>query len=388
MEEQKKDLGLYIHIPFCVKKCDYCDFLSAPADEDTKRLYVEALISEIKSYRELASKYRVKTIFIGGGTPSSIEGQFIVNIMEAIKEIFTVHGAEITIEANPGTLSLDKLNCYKEAGITRLSIGLQSTDNEELQLLGRIHTYEEFLENYRLARELGFDNINIDLMSALPGQCLDNWLVTLKKVTELNPEHISAYSLILEEGTPFFKKYKEEDQDEDLDRDIYAKTKECLELAGYYRYEISNYAKKGFECKHNSSYWTRVEYLGMGLGSSSLIHNERFHNEDKLIDYMELSADYNSLRRDIDRLSVSQQMEEFMFLGLRMSIGVNKEDFKREFGKSIETIYGDVINQSVSKGLLFDEGNQIYLSDKGIDLSNMVMSGFLLDDLLLIDTII
>ena len=380
MEEQKKDLGLYIHIPFCVKKCDYCDFLSAPADEDTKRLYVEALISEIKSYKELAPKYIVKTIFIGGGTPSSIEGQFIVNIMKAIHEIFTVHEAEITIEANPGTLTLDKLNCYKEAGITRLSIGLQSTDNEELRLLGRIHTYEEFEENYRLARELGFDNINIDLMSALPGQCLDNWLVTLKKVIELNPEHISAYSLILEEGTPFFKKYKEEDQDEDLDRDIYAKTKECLELAGYYRYEISNYAKKGFECKHNSSYWTRVEYLGMGLGSSSLIHNERYHNEDKLIDYMKLSTDYNSLRRDIDRLSVSQQMEEFMFLGLRMSIGVNKEDFKREFGKNIETIYGDVINQSISKGLLFFEGNQIYLSDKGIDLSNMVMSGFLLDD--------
>jgi len=437
MEEQKKDLGLYIHIPFCVKKCDYCDFLSAPADEDTKRLYVQALIAEIKSYKELASEYLVKTIFIGGGTPSSIESQFIVDIMKEIKEVFTIYGinenqivkksvlgkifdgkqnqqlvnstdieidevkenrkdnsintandkttnitnglAEITIEVNPGTLSKEKLNSYKEAGINRLSIGLQSTDNEELRLLGRIHTYEEFEENYRIARELGFDNINIDLISALPGQNLEKWLTTLEKVIALKPEHISAYSLIIEEGTPFFNQYSEDDQDEDLDRDIYAKTKEHLEQAGYYRYEISNYAKPGFESKHNSSYWTRVDYLGIGLGASSLLHNMRFDNEDNLKDYMNLSADYNNIRRNRERLIISQQMEEFMFLGLRMSVGVNKEVFKLQFGKSIETIYGEVIIQSVRDELLIVEGNQIFLSDKGIDLSNMVMSRFLLD---------
>ncbi len=418
MEKQKKDLGLYIHIPFCVKKCDYCDFLSAPADENTKREYVQALITEIKSYKELASEYLVKTIFFGGGTPSSIDGQFIVDIMEAIKNVFTVYGindeqaekkgflrklfggnkkrnsnstdvenveskadkAEITIEVNPGTLSEEKLNRYKEAGINRLSIGLQSTDNEELRLLGRIHTYEEFEKNYRLARELGFDNINIDLMSALPGQTLENWLCTLEKVISLNPEHISAYSLIIEEGTPFFNKYHEEDQDEDLDREIYAKTKEYLERTGYNRYEISNFAKPGYESKHNSSYWIRTDYLGMGLGASSLLHNARFHNEDNIKEYIKLSADYNNIRRNMERLVISQQMEEFMFLGLRMSTGVNKEDFKHQFNKSIETIYGDVINKSVKENLLIQKENQLYLSDKGIDLSNMVMARFLLDD--------
>lgn len=381
---QKKDLGLYIHIPFCVRKCDYCDFLSAPADEDTKFNYVRALIKEIKSYSQISTEYLVKTIFIGGGTPSSLNGEFIAEILKAVREVFCITEGEegypeITIEVNPGTVTKEKLDAYKLAGINRLSFGLQSTDNSELKLLGRIHTFETFKENYLLARKIGFDNINIDLMSALPGQTMNKWLDTLYKVIALNPEHISAYSLILEEGTPFFTRYKEEDQNEELDRQIYAKTKEVLAQAGYYRYEISNYAKPGYESRHNISYWIGTDYLGLGLGASSLINNTRFQNEDVLTEYMELSSDHNKIRRNEELLTTSKQMEEYMFLGLRMSEGVSSKKFEKQFGVSLETIYDEVVNKSLKEELIQRKGERIYLTEKGIDLSNLVMSRFLLD---------
>lgn len=376
-----KDLGLYIHIPFCVKKCDYCDFLSGPASEETKRLYVKALIKEILSNRDLASEYLVKTIFIGGGTPSSVDGRFIGDILEAVREVFPVsEKAEISIEANPGTLNEDKLKEYKKAGINRISFGLQSVDDRELKLLGRIHSYKEFEDNYLLARELGFQNINVDLISALPGQTMEQWLCTLEKVILLKPEHISAYSLILEEGTPFFERYSEEDQDEDLDRRIYGKTREVLEKAGYYRYEISNYARPGYACRHNSSYWTRTNYLGLGLGVSSLFHNIRFHNEENMQLYIENSHNRKQIRKDIEYLDKNKQMEEFMFLGLRMTEGIHKNKFKDLFGEDIENIYGDVLKQSFEEGLLMEEHNHIFLTEKGLDLSNVVMARFLLDE--------
>lgn len=376
-----KDLGLYIHIPFCVKKCDYCDFLSGPASEETKRLYVKALIKEILSNRDLASEYLVKTIFIGGGTPSSVDGRFIGDILEAVREVFPVsEKAEISIEANPGTLNEDKLKEYKKAGINRISFGLQSVDDRELKLLGRIHSYKEFEDNYLLARELGFQNINVDLISALPGQTMEQWLCTLEKVILLKPEHISAYSLILEEGTPFFERYSEEDQDEDLDRRIYGKTREVLEKAGYYRYEISNYARPGYACRHNSSYWTRTNYLGLGLGASSLFHNIRFHNEENMQLYIENSHNRKQIRKDIEYLDKNKQMEEFMFLGLRMTEGIHKNKFKDLFGEDIENIYGDVLKQSFEEGLLMEEHNHIFLTEKGLDLSNVVMARFLLDE--------
>lgn len=382
---QIKELGLYIHIPFCVRKCDYCDFLSAPADEETKYNYVKALLAEIKSYKQISGEYLVKTVFIGGGTPSSLKGEYITDIMNAVREVFLIPGfekglPEITMEVNPGTLTPDKLKLYKLAGINRLSFGLQSADNRELKLLGRIHTYETFLENYRLAREIGFHNINIDLMSALPGQTLTDWLNTLNQVIQLKPEHISAYSLILEEGTPFFSRYQEEDQDEELDRNIYARTKEVLEKAGYFRYEISNYAKPGYESRHNTSYWVRTDYLGMGLGAATLLNNTRYQNTESLAEYLELSKDYHDIRGSREVLSVSRQMEEFMFLGLRMSKGINKIYFQNLFGTSIEAVYGGVINKSLAVGLIDCKGDTIYLTDKGIDLSNRVLSGFLLDE--------
>lgn len=381
---QKKDLGLYIHIPFCVRKCDYCDFLSAPADEETKYNYVKALIAEIKSCGPISGEYLVKTIFIGGGTPSSLEAGSIEKIMKTVREVFTIgdtEGAlpEITIEVNPGTVTREKLLAYKAAGINRLSLGLQSADNKELKLLGRIHTFETFEENYGLAREIGFRNINIDLMSALPGQTMESWLSSLNKAVILNPEHISAYSLILEEGTPFYLRYREEDQDEELDREIYAKTREVLERAGYYRYEISNYAKPGFESRHNISYWIRKDYLGLGLGASSLLNNTRFQNEKDLREYIRLSCDYRNIRRNTEVLTQKAQMEEFMFLGLRMKEGIDRKKFENLFGKSLEAVYGMVINKTLSEGLIQEKGDKLCLTDRGIDLSNLVMSGFLLD---------
>jgi oxygen-independent coproporphyrinogen-3 oxidase len=279
--KQTRELGIYIHIPFCVKKCAYCDFLSAPATEEMKQEYINALLTEIKSYSGNTKEYIVPNIFFGGGTPSCISADAVLSIMEAIREVFAVdiERLEATIEVNPGTVTRDKLEQYKNAGINRLSFGLQSTNDEELKLLGRIHTFEQFLENYHLARELGFHNINIDLMSALPGQTLSSWENTLETVLKLKPEHISAYSLIIEEGTQFYDLYRPgtkgaaELPDEDTDRLMYQRTKEILELNGYRRYEISNYAKPGFECRHNSSYWIGTDYLGVGLGASSLLYS-------------------------------------------------------------------------------------------------------------------
>lgn len=285
----RRELELYIHIPFCAKKCAYCDFLSGPADEQTVADYVTALRKEIESYKESAKNYEVTTVFFGGGTPSLLSGEQMAELMNAIKDTFMLkEEAEITMEANPGTVTESNLSAYKEAGINRISFGLQSVKDEELRMLGRIHTFEEFLESYDMARKAGFHNINVDLISAIPGQTLTSWEETLRTVIELQPEHISAYSLIVEEGTTFAKLYGEGCEkeellpDEDEERRIYERTEEMLKEAGYHRYEISNYAKDGYECRHNLGYWERKEYLGLGLGASSLLNETRFHNTEHM----------------------------------------------------------------------------------------------------------
>lgn len=392
MTSKKHPLGIYIHIPFCDKKCDYCDFLSGPANNQTKEYYSKALIEEIKAYNDLMDDYLVKTIFIGGGTPSSIEANYIVQILDSINNNFNLDVEEISIETNPGTLSREKLKSYKDVGINRLSIGLQSTNNQELKLLGRIHTYEEFLENYHLARELGYSNINIDLMSGLPGQSVEAWEESLQKVLALKPEHISAYSLIIEEGTPFYERYGDKNAsdideensrgngniDEETDRLIYSKTKEMLELHGYNRYEISNYARQGYECKHNKSYWERIPYLGLGLGSSSLIDNTRYNNEENLRNYIKNSSKPSLLRKNLINLSKEEAMEEFMFLGLRLTKGISKTKFQQEFGIGIEEIFQKQINQSIKEGVLEEIADTIRLTDYGLDVSNHVLARFLL----------
>ena len=390
----KQDLGLYIHIPFCVKKCDYCDFLSAPATEEAKETYIKALLTEIHSYKNTMKEYRVPTIFIGGGTPSAINSSYIVDIMEAIQETFSIDydRLEATIEINPGNVTKEKLQAYQKAGINRLSFGLQSVNNRELKMLGRIHTYEEFIDNYELARELGFHNINIDLMSALPGQTLESWENTLKTVIALEPEHISAYSLIIEEGTPFFDRYGEgsiyhkELPDEEVDRAIYHRSKELLHDGGYHRYEISNYAKPGYECRHNRSYWVGTEYLGLGLGASSLYQGARLGNTQVLKDYVGICKENEGsnmlpslLRHEIINLSIENKMEEFMYLGLRLIQGIDTKEFQRRFHRDVYDVYQNELKHFISNNLIKVNGDQLALTDYGLDVSNYVLSHFLLD---------
>ncbi len=384
--KEKKNLGIYLHIPFCMKKCHYCDFLSAPADENTKERYIEALKKEIFLYREDLKENIISTIFLGGGTPSLLKEKQIKEILDAIfKTYFVQEGAEITIEANPETLTKEKLKIYKEAGINRLSIGLQSTEEEQLKRLGRIHTYEKFLESYTLAREVGFENINVDLMSALPFQTKEEWEETLRKIVNLNPkpEHISAYSLIIEEGTKFFKiKEQLSFPDEEEDRQMYWKTKEFLEREGYHRYEISNYALPEKESRHNQTYWTLGEYLGLGLGAASYWNGSRFKNTENLQEYFaffenNMIKELSELQKEVHILSKEEKMEEFMFLGLRRMKGISEKRFLNLFQKDIMEVYREKIEKGVQIGVLWRKDGRIGLTERGIDISNMVLTEFL-----------
>ena len=381
--EQKRPLGLYIHIPFCVQKCKYCDFLSAPADDATKKQYVEALCKEITGYKDLTKEYELATIYFGGGTPSVLNVSLTEKILSTVKKVFAVNaGAEITLEINPGSASLDKLKRYKELGINRLSIGVQSAKKEELALLGRIHSFEDAKQTVLWAREAGFTNLSLDLMSALPGQSLEDYKENVEEILSLNPEHISSYSLIVEDGTPFFELYavgKEKETelpDEETDRAMYAYTKERLMQAGYGRYEISNYAKPGFESRHNSSYWIGTEYIGVGLGASSLFTNARYHNETDLTTYIKEAESGQDVRRETERLDIGEQMEEFMILGLRMMQGISRQAFQNRFGKPIETVYGSALKKLEKQGLLTLTGDRVALTETGIDVSNRVFVEF------------
>lgn len=392
----KKELELYIHIPFCVRKCLYCDFLSFPAGRQAQAEYMDQLRCEIISSGPWYAGSEVSTVFIGGGTPSALESEQITLLMQAVYRAFSVaENAEITIEANPGTRLAAKLPAYRKAGINRLSLGLQSVCNDELKHLGRIHSFDDFLMGFQQARMAGFSNINIDLMSGIPGQNVESWKNTLRKVIMLKPEHISAYSLIIEEGTPFGTHYmpsQEEKTDvlsgwpplmsEEEDRQIYHLTKTILAEAGFLRYEISNYARQGYECRHNIGYWTGKDYLGFGLGASSCVSGCRFCNEKDLRRYMEYdfsAGELEELHGDVHRQSRKEQMEEFMFLGLRMMGGVSDIRFFREFGVHMESIYGEVIRKLEENGLLLKEGGTVRLSDWGIDVSNYVLGEFLLE---------
>ena len=383
----RRELELYIHIPFCVKKCAYCDFLSGPASDQQIEEYVQALIEEIRYYKEVAKNYEVSTVFWGGGTPSLLTGEQMKMLMEALGQTFFIRqNAEITMEANPGTVTVEKLRAYQKAGINRISFGLQSVDNEELKMLGRIHTYEEFLESYDAARKAGFQNINVDLISAIPKQTVSSWEQTLQTIISLQPEHISAYSLIVEEGTPFAKLYGEGCELEHLlpseeeERRMYERTEELLQEAGYHRYEISNYAKEGYECQHNLGYWERKEYLGLGLGASSLIEETRFHNTDVMEEYLRDASNPILLRKEQEKLDRQEQMEEFVFLGLRKIRGIQEEKFTEMFGEDIWDCYGKNLERVIKEGLLEREEGVLRLTRKGIDVSNYVFYEILLDD--------
>ena len=400
----KKKLEIYVHIPFCAKKCAYCDFLSFPGNMRMRREYTDKLLEEIRIQSSFVREYQVDTIFLGGGTPSVLDVTDITAIMGTLKEHYDIApDAEITIEVNPGTVKMEGLVAYREAGINRVSMGLQSADDTELRYLGRIHTYDEFLKSFQRVRMAGFTNVNVDLISAIPGQTPESWRNTLKKTAMLKPEHISAYSLIVEEGTPFYDRYgghvemesyemsPEERRrlmalpdlpDEDTEREMYYMTRNCLAEQGYERYEISNYARPGFECRHNVGYWTGTGYLG--LGASSYLEGCRFHNTSDFQSYVSAHFDdeaefCQALRQDMEQLSVKSKMEEFMFLGLRLTRGVSVEGFITRFGQSIRNVYGGVIDKLEREGLLEHKNGYYHLTERGLDLSNYAMSLFLLD---------
>lgn len=397
-------LSLYIHIPFCVKKCLYCDFLSFSVSGSKKEKYVKALLNELSAWEEIfksstksvdnnTHELYFDTVFIGGGTPTYLEPSHLLKIGQAIKR-YTDENTEFTIEANPGTISDDHIEVFKKIGINRISLGLQSAQDNELEKLGRIHTYEEFYKNYQKLKKAGFDNINIDIMSKIPAQTLKSYKDTLYKVATLLPQHISAYSLIVEPDTEFYKMQelgKLDTADEDTDRKMYYMTKEVLRNYGYTRYEISNYSKQGKECRHNIAYWTGKDYLGIGLGASSYINGARFTGtkdfekyikifEKRFLNGNALPQVHENIGEDYIKLSNTDKMEEFMFLGLRMCKGVLKSEFAKKFGVEIDAIYGDVIKHYLQNNLLAEDTNsgRIYFTDRGLDISNYVLSDFIL----------
>ena len=375
-------MELYLHMPFCVRKCAYCDFLSFPTDQETQNLYTRRLREDIDAMGKKYGDIPVDTIFIGGGTPSVPDSALIVGIMEHVRKAFHVaEGAEISMEANPGTVTREKLTDYRRAGINRLSFGLQSANDRELKLLGRIHTWAEFLESFHLARECGFTNINIDLMSALPGQTRESWKDTLKRVTDQNPEHISAYSLIIEDGTPFGEKYGSEEgrkllPDEDSEREMYHETKRFLRDCGYERYEISNYAKPGRACRHNIGYWTGLPYLGLGLGASSYMDGCRFAVNSDMKQYLEEKP---GMFTDVEKLTKKDMEEEFFYVGLRMTAGVSLPEFERRFGVSAKDVYPGLMEMFVEEKAAVFQGDRFVLTDYGLDVSNYIMAQFLQD---------
>ena len=378
----KRNLELYFHIPFCVRKCNYCDFLSFSGDEKIKASYMDALFREVREKAGNYTDYQVVSVFVGGGTPSVVSERDMAALLSTVRECFVLReDAEITIEVNPGTVTLEKLKEYRKAGFNRLSIGLQSADDGELRQIGRIHTYGQFLDTYGWALDAGFENINVDIMSALPGQSLASYVTTLKKLISLPkpPVHISAYSLILEEGTVLMDRYERGEldlPDEETDRDMYEETGRILEEHGYHRYEISNYALPGFACRHNVGYWTRTDYVGFGIGAASLVGEVRFRNDADLAGYLE---DPSGREADREELTIEQQMEETMFLGLRLTAGVDRAAFQTRFKTTVEKVYGDVINANIRDGLLryTDDGERLCLTEKGLSLSNYVMAQFI-----------
>ena len=395
-----ENLELYLHIPFCVRKCAYCDFLSHTPEKGEIEAYVKALKEEIASYKNIFDSCQVSTIFFGGGTPSLLTAEQMKEILDGIRTHFRLEDtAEITMELNPGTATREHLIGYRSAGVNRLSIGLQSVHDKELKMLGRIHDYQTFLNTYQGAREAGFENINVDLISAIPGQSVESWEESLRTVVGLNPEHLSAYSLIIEEGTPFYEIYGEKNQEtgqihgkkqreekeklpsEEEERLMYERTRELLAEYGYQQYEISNYAKPGYECRHNLGYWERVPYLGLGTGASSLIRYRkkeyRYHHVTEVEEYIKFAGTPEKLVREPEEVVRRAQIEEFMFLGLRKCQGIGKSEFRKRFGVPIEEIYGDILQKQERLGLIRIGADQISLTERGMDLSNYVFAQYL-----------
>ena len=377
-----KKIGVYIHIPFCKQKCYYCDFISYANKEQYFDKYVQALITEMSSFLD-NNDVEIETIYIGGGTPSIIDAKYIEKVMAKLQEKNALITAkEITIEVNPGTVTEEKLKTYKKIGINRLSIGLQSTDNNILKTIGRIHSYEDFLNTYKLARNQGFGNINVDLMIGLPNQKISDIKSSLEEITELKPEHISVYSLIVEENTPIEKMLnigKLELPDEELERNMYWYVKNVLELSGYKHYEISNFAKEGYESKHNLDCWNQKEYIGFGVAAHSYINDVRYGNTENIDEYIKNcnngEFEQNKIIDEIEKDIFSKE-QEFMLIGLRKIDGISIQEFKNKFGDNPIFVFKNELSKLVDEGLVVVDFDSIRLTNKGLDLANLVWEEF------------
>lgn len=370
-------MGLYLHIPFCIRKCNYCDFLSfGETEKEIHTTYVKALVSEIEHYGDIYhNKYYVNTVFIGGGTPSLLDKSLMIELIQAIKDRFDLAAdAEFTIESNPKTLTEEKLETFLNSGINRLSIGAQSFDDRLLTYMGRIHSSHDILNQYELARRCGFQNINLDLMFAIPGQTMEIWLRTLAMAIKLKPEHISFYSLQLEEGTPFFSMFEEgslKEIDDELDRSMYHESLRLFKENGYHHYEISNAALTGRSCRHNLKYWSFEDYLGLGLGAHSFIEGTRFSNVTDLNQYIkkpQVEWEHKNTKDD--------SISEYLITGMRKMSGINLEDFKIRFGVSLESLYGKLLKKYQNDGLLNISDGWLCFTEKGIDISNKILAEF------------
>ncbi|WP_297517532.1 radical SAM family heme chaperone HemW [uncultured Clostridium sp.] len=373
-----KNISLYIHIPFCDQKCHYCDFPSFAGKGDLKDRYIDALNKEINQNIE---GYIINTIFVGGGTPSSLSAEQLERLLSNVKNFNFASDIEFTVECNPGSITREKLEVMKKYGVNRLSMGLQAVQNTLLKDLGRIHSYEVFKENFELARECGFNNINVDLMFGLPKQKVSEWKESLEMICTLSPEHISAYSLIIEEGTRFNKLYEADKlklPNEEDEREMYHLAKRTLLGNGFTQYEISNYSKKDLECRHNVAYWKMENWLGVGSAASSYMNGERFTNFSKIETYIEKIENGESQREEDTVNTIEENIEEFMFMGLRLIEGISEDEFEIRFKRTVDSMYKDIMKKFVSQNLLVRENRRIYLTEKGIEYSNMVMSEMLL----------
>lgn len=373
MVNNDKEIGVYVHIPFCKRKCYYCDFISFCEKDELQEKYINTVIQEIEDFFNLNKNVKIKTIYIGGGTPSFIDGKYIEKIMNTFNKEGVV---EATIEVNPGSASLEKLKKYKECGINRLSIGLQSTEDRLLKKIGRIHNYNDFLATYNLAREVGFDNINVDLMIGLPGQTIEDVKSSLNKVIDLNPSHISVYSLIVEENTIIYNLIEQNKivlPDEELERNMYWYVKNYLELGGYEHYEISNFAKKGKMSLHNLDCWNQKEYVGFGASAHSYLNRKRFCNIGVLEEYIK---DFKNTKEVQEVQSFYETKQEYMLLGLRKIKGVCISDFKNKFGENPIFLFKNELNKLIEEGLLEITTNNIKLTNKGLNFANLVWEEF------------
>ena len=374
-------ISLYIHIPFCAQKCLYCDFPSFARKDHLRKAYIEALNKEIISLREKHNNLEINTIFIGGGTPSVLEADELECLLKEVAKLNMAKDIEYSMECNPGNLTEEKLEVMKKYGVNRISMGLQAKQDNLLKGLGRIHNYKTFKENFLLAKKVGFNNINVDLMFGLPNQRLNEWEETLREIISLEPAHISAYSLIIEEGTAFYNLYENDKlklPTEEEERKMYHLAKKILEENGFNQYEISNYAKEGKECRHNLAYWNMDNWIGVGSAAASYINGKRIKNISSVEKYINSINEKGEAVEEIINNSKNDNMEEFMFMGLRKINGIDENEFKKRFSMNINDVYGEIINKYIGEGLLIRESGRIFLSEKGIEISNIIMADFLL----------